>query len=69
MLSLQPYSDSGRNKRFPQNNAVGCPGAFAPAALLLDFLHFRTMTPNLLQSGIRWRGTFHPLKALKGNRV
>jgi hypothetical protein len=39
--------------------------------MTLLFVHIllRTMLLNLLQGGIRWRGTFYSLKELKGNRV
>jgi hypothetical protein len=37
--------------------------------LLFVLILLRTMLLNLLQGGIRWRGTFYSLKELKGNRV
>jgi hypothetical protein len=42
---------------------------FAPATLLFAFILLRTMLLNLWQGGIRWRGTFYPLKELRGNKV
>lgn len=37
--------------------------------VLFVFVLWRTMVLNLLQGGIRWRGTFYPLDLLKANRV
>ncbi|MGH7562059.1 MAG: glycosyltransferase [Gemmatimonadales bacterium] len=38
-------------------------------ALLFNGIILRTMVVNLAQGGIRWRGTFYPLKELRANRV
>ncbi len=45
--------------------AVGFPFCTA----LFVWILLRTMTLNLLQGGITWRGTFYSLKELKSNRV
>jgi len=42
---------------------------FPFATLLFVWIILRTMTLNLLQGGISWRGTFYPLAELKKNRV
>ena len=39
------------------------------SVLLFNWIVLRTMTVNLVRGGIRWRGTFYPLDALRGNRV
>lgn len=36
---------------------------------LFVFILWRTMVLNLIQGGIRWRGTFYSLRELKANRV
>ena len=36
---------------------------------LFVFILWRTMILNLVQGGIRWRGTFYSLRELKANRV
>jgi hypothetical protein len=36
---------------------------------LFVYILLRTMLLNLVQGGIRWRGTFYPLRELKGNLV
>lgn len=38
-------------------------------AALFVYILLRTMLLNLIQGGIRWRGTFYSLKELKSNRV
>jgi hypothetical protein len=43
--------------------------AYPLAVLLFVFLLWRTMALNLVQGGIRWRGTFYPLDCLRDNRV
>ncbi|HZV81511.1 MAG TPA: glycosyltransferase family 2 protein [Geobacteraceae bacterium] len=42
---------------------------FPLATLLFVWIILRTMVLNLVQGGIRWRGTFYPLEELKRNRV
>ncbi len=42
---------------------------FPFAVVLLCAISLRTMTLNLLQGGIYWRGTFYTLKELRKNRV
>lgn len=42
---------------------------FPLATLLFVWILLRTMVLNLVQGGIRWRGTFYPLDELKRNRV
>lgn len=42
---------------------------FPLCTLLFVWIIVRTMTLNLVQGGITWRGTFYPLQELKGNRV
>jgi hypothetical protein len=46
-------------------HAVGYP----LMSVLFLFILLRTMLLNLLQGGIRWRGTFYSLKELKANKV
>jgi hypothetical protein len=38
-------------------------------SMFFIYILLRTMLLNLIQGGIRWRGTFYSLKELKGNRV
>lgn len=49
-------------------NPRHAPG-FPLTAALFVYILVRTMILNLVQGGIYWRGTFYPLKELKGNRV
>jgi glycosyltransferase involved in cell wall biosynthesis len=42
---------------------------FPVTVVLLCAISLRTMSLNLLQGGIYWRGTFYPLAALRKNRV
>ncbi|HZV83200.1 MAG TPA: hypothetical protein VFF53_13635, partial [Geobacteraceae bacterium] len=42
---------------------------FPLATLLFVWIILRTMVLNLVQGGIRWRGTFYSLEELKRNRV
>jgi len=42
---------------------------FAPSAALFCWIILRTTILNLVQGGITWRGTFYPLKELKGNVI
>ena len=37
--------------------------------LLFVYILWRTMLVNLVSGGIRWRGTFYPLRELKANRI
>lgn len=59
------FADSARFHRAKPWHAAG----FPLTALLFVFILLRTMVLNLVQGGISWRGTFYPLKLLKGNRV
>lgn len=43
--------------------------AFPVCTLLFVWIILRTMVLNLVQGGIRWRGTFYSLEELKANRV
>lgn len=43
--------------------------AFPLTSALFACILLRTMILNLVQGGIFWRGTFYPLKELKGNKV
>ncbi|BCS55720.1 glycosyltransferase family 2 protein [Geobacter sp. SVR] len=43
--------------------------AYPLTTLLFVYILLRTTVLNLVRRGIRWRGTFYPLKELKGNRV
>jgi hypothetical protein len=54
-----------RANGFKRRHALGLP----VATLLFVWILMRTMVLNLVQGGIRWRGTFYPLEELKGNRV
>jgi uncharacterized membrane protein (UPF0136 family) len=46
-----------------------CAIGYPLMSALFVFILLRTMLLNLLQGGIRWRGTFYPLKELKANKV
>lgn len=59
------FVDSARFHGARRWHAIGYPFT----ALLFAYILARTMILNLAQGGIRWRGTFYPLKELKGNRV
>jgi hypothetical protein len=43
--------------------------AFPLATLLFAFIMLRSVALALVRGGIRWRGTFYPLEALRANRV
>jgi glycosyltransferase involved in cell wall biosynthesis len=64
-LILLTVADSARFHGSSPWLALGYP----LMALLFVYILLRTMLLNLLQGGIRWRGTFYSLKELKGNRV
>jgi glycosyltransferase involved in cell wall biosynthesis len=59
------FVDSVRFHRASGWYAIG----FPLTTLLFLFILLRTMLLNLIQGGIRWRGTFYPLRELKANRV
>jgi glycosyltransferase involved in cell wall biosynthesis len=65
LLILLLVADSARFQRSPSWYAIGYPLTSA----LFVYILLRTMLLNLFQGGIYWRGTFYPLKELKGNRV
>lgn len=65
LLIVATVADSARFHNSRTWLAVGYP----LASLLLVYILLRTMLLNLVQGGIRWRGTFYPLTALKANRV
>lgn len=59
------FVDSASFNGFPRWYAIG----FPLATTLLAWIMVRTMVVNLVQGGIRWRGTFYSLKELKSNRI
>lgn len=65
LLIMVIVADSGRFHRSCPWLAVGYP----LASLLFVYILLRTMLLNLIQGGIRWRGTFYPLEELRANRV
>jgi len=65
MLTLLAVADSARFHHSRPWYAVGYP----LMSLLFVYILLRTMLLNLLQGGIRWRGTFYSLQELKANRV
>lgn len=65
VLVLAMFADSARFHRARPWYALGYPLTSA----LFVFILVRTMTLNLLQGGIYWRGTFYPLEELKRNRI
>jgi hypothetical protein len=64
-LILLTVADSARFHGSRPWYALGYP----LMSILFLYILLRTMLLNLLQGGIRWRGTFYSLKELKGNRV
>jgi glycosyltransferase involved in cell wall biosynthesis len=64
-LIMLAVADSARFHGSRSWYAVGYPLTSA----LFVYILMRTMLLNLLQGGIYWRGTFYPLKELKGNRI
>lgn len=65
LLILLTVADSARFHHARPWYAAGYP----LTAALFVYILVRTMLLNLIQGGIRWRGTFYPLKELKANRV
>jgi hypothetical protein len=59
------FADSARCHRGRWWHVIGYPLTTA----LFVYILLRTMLLNLVQGGIRWRGTFYPLRELKGNLV
>ena len=59
------FADSASFHRARRWYAVG----FPLCTLLFVWILLRTMVLNLARGGITWRGTFYPLRELKGNRV
>ena len=64
-VSVVMFSLLAREIRVPATVAL----LYPIAAVLFVFILWRTMVVNLAQGGLRWRGTFYPLKQLKANRV
>jgi hypothetical protein len=64
VLSLLLFYSAGRFHT-TRWQLIGFPFAVA----LLCAISLRTMTLNLLQGGIYWRGTFYSLAELRKNRV
>lgn len=65
VITLLTFIDCARFHHVKSWYAVGYP----PASALFVVILLRTMILNLYQGGIYWRGTFYPLKELKGNKV
>ena len=65
VLILLLVADSTRFHRSHPWYALGYP----LTSVLFVFILLRTMTLNLIQGGIYWRGTFYSLKELKRNTV
>jgi glycosyltransferase involved in cell wall biosynthesis len=65
LLIILLVADSARFHHARPWYAIGYPLASA----LFVYILLRTMILNLVQGGIRWRGTFYSLKELKGNRI
>ena len=59
------YADCASFHHARRWHAVGFPFC----TLLFVWIILRTMVLNLAHGGIRWRGTFYPLRELKANRV
>jgi cellulose synthase/poly-beta-1,6-N-acetylglucosamine synthase-like glycosyltransferase len=64
-IILLMVADSARFHKMPSWYALGYPLVSA----LFVYIMLRTMTLNILQGGINWRGTFYPLEELKKNQV
>ena len=64
-LILLVFADCARYHHSRPWYAVGYPLTSA----LFVYILLRTMLLNLLQGGIRWRGTFYSLKELRSNRI
>jgi len=65
IIILLMVADSARFHKMPTWYAIGYPLVSA----LFVYIMLRTMTLNILQGGIYWRGTFYPLKELKKNQL
>ena len=65
LLIMLMVADSVRFHHSRRWYAVGYP----LMAVLFIYILLRTMLLNLIQGGIRWRGTFYSLKELKANKV
>lgn len=65
LLILFTVSDCSRFHHSRQWYALGYPFTSA----LFVYILIRTMTLNLVQRGIYWRGTFYSLKELKTNKI
>lgn len=65
VLIMLTVADTARFHLSRSWYAVGYP----LAATLFVYILLRTMLLNLIQGGIRWRGTFYSLKELKANRI
>ena len=65
LLIMLTVADCARFHHSRSWYAVGYP----LSAALFVYILLRTMLLNILQGGIRWRGTFYPLKELKANRI
>jgi glycosyltransferase involved in cell wall biosynthesis len=65
MLILLVVADCARFHHSRPWYAVGYP----LTSVLFVYILLRTMTLNLIQGGIRWRGTFYSLEELKRNKI
>jgi len=65
LLIMLTVSDCARFHHSRSWYAIGYP----LTAALFVYILLRTMLLNIFQGGIRWRGTFYPLKELKANRI
>lgn len=65
IIILLTVADSARFHQMRRWYALGYP----LVSILFVYIMLRTMTLNLLQGGIYWRGTFYPLKELKKNQI
>ena len=65
LLILLTVADSARFHHSRSWYAIGYP----LTVTLFVYILLRTMVLNIFQGGIRWRGTFYPLKELKSNRI
>ncbi|MFA5515472.1 MAG: glycosyltransferase [Desulfuromonadales bacterium] len=59
------FIDGARANGFRRRYAF----AFPLTCALFAFILLRTMLINLAEGGIRWRGTFYPLRELKQNKI
>lgn len=65
IIILLTVADSARFHQMRPWYALGYP----LVSILFVYIMLRTMTLNLIQRGIYWRGTFYPLKELKKNQI